>query len=95
MRDPDTDSVQAFRELLGDSQMSPWYVNVMAPDLESARVLARELEALPTVGRTIHLSSYVPENQLEKLEKPSRQVPPLLRTTSRLRSRRCGICLPC
>jgi hopanoid biosynthesis associated RND transporter like protein HpnN len=68
MRDPDTDSVQAFRELLGDSQMSPWYVNVMAPDLESARSLARELEALPTVGRTIHLSSYVPEDQEEKQE---------------------------
>jgi len=67
MRDPDTQSVQAFRDLLEDSQMSPWYVNVMAPDLESARELAQTLEALPSVGRAVSLSSYVPEDQEEKL----------------------------
>ncbi|MEE8166557.1 MAG: MMPL family transporter, partial [Myxococcota bacterium] len=66
MRDPDTQSVQAFRDLLEDSRMSPWYVNVMAPDLESARKLARTLEAIPSVGRAVHLSSYVPEDQDEK-----------------------------
>jgi uncharacterized protein len=68
MRDPDTDSVQAFRELLDDSQMSPWYVNVMAPDLDTADRIAEELEALPSVGRTIHLGSYVPDDQDVKIE---------------------------
>jgi hypothetical protein len=68
MRDPDTDSVKAFRELLDDSQMSPWYVNVLAPDLAAAHELAAQLEALPSVGRTIRLESYVPEDQAVKQE---------------------------
>ncbi len=68
MRDPDTPSVQAFRDLLAESDTSPWYVNVMAPDLETAREMTERLSALPEVGRTINLGSYVPEEQDEKLE---------------------------
>jgi len=68
MRDPETPSVQAFRDLLADSDTSPWYVNVMAPDLAAAEEIAQKLEALPEVGRTVSLLSYVPEDQEEKLE---------------------------
>ncbi len=67
MRDPDTESVQAFRDLLDDNDTSPWYVNVMAPNLAAADEIADRLEALPEVGRTISLLSYVPEDQDEKL----------------------------
>lgn len=67
MRDPSTPSVQAFRDLLADSDTSPWYVNVMAPDLDAARAIAERLEALPEVGRTVSLLSYVPEDQEEKM----------------------------
>jgi hopanoid biosynthesis associated RND transporter like protein HpnN len=68
MRDPDTASVQAFRDLLADSDTSPWYVNVMAPNLAAADEIAQKLEALPEVGRTVSLLSYVPDDQEEKLE---------------------------
>ncbi|MBJ19842.1 MAG: hypothetical protein CL933_10535 [Deltaproteobacteria bacterium] len=68
MRDPDTPSVQAFRDLLSDGNTSPWYVNVMAPDLETAANVARKLEARPEIGRTVRLASYVPGNQDEKIE---------------------------
>ena len=67
MRDPDTPSVQAFRDLLADGNTSPWYVNVLAPNEEAASALARELESLPEVDRTVRLTSYVPEAQDEKL----------------------------
>lgn len=67
MRDPSTESVQAFRDLLSDTDASPWYANVMTPDLESARNMEARLAALPEVGRTVSLSSYVPEDQDEKL----------------------------
>ncbi|MFK7895730.1 MAG: MMPL family transporter [Myxococcota bacterium] len=67
MRDPDTPSVQAFRDLLADSQTSPWYVNVITPDLTSATEMAERLEALPEVGRTVRLESYIPLEQDEKL----------------------------
>lgn len=68
MRDPDTASVQAFRDLLADSDTSPWYVNVMAPNLAAAADMADRLEALPEIGRTVSLLSYVPDDQEEKLE---------------------------
>ena len=68
MRDPDTPSVQAFRDLLSDGNMSPWYVNVLAPSPAEADRLADALDALPEVGHTIRLTSYVPEDQDEKIE---------------------------
>ncbi len=67
MRDPDTPSVQAFRDLLADGHTSPWYVNVLAPDAAKASALASELGSLPEVARTVRLTSYVPEDQDEKL----------------------------
>jgi hypothetical protein len=68
MRNPDTPSVQAFRDLLADNDTSPWYVNVMAADLAAVDEIAARLEALPEVGRVVSLLSYVPEDQDEKLE---------------------------
>lgn len=68
MRDPDTPSVQAFRDLLSDGNTSPWFVNVMAPDERSAAEFANRLEARPEVGRTVRLASYVPEDQQAKTE---------------------------
>jgi hypothetical protein len=66
MRDPSTESVQAFRDLLSDIDSSPWYANVMAPDLETARALEARLDAIPEVGRTVSLLDYVPDDQDEK-----------------------------
>jgi len=67
MRDPDTSSVQAFRDLLSDVDSSPWYANVMAPSLEAVSPIQESLDALPEVGRTVSLLDYVPEDQDEKL----------------------------
>jgi hopanoid biosynthesis associated RND transporter like protein HpnN len=68
MRDPDTPSVQAFRDLLADGNTSPWYVNLLASNPDRAAELAEALEARPEIGRTVQLSSYVPEDQEEKIE---------------------------
>ncbi len=68
MRDPSTESVQAFRDLLSHSDTSPWYLNVLAPDLQSAAELAERIGELESVARSISLASYVPERQEEKLE---------------------------
>lgn len=67
MRDPSTESVQVFDELLDVAgPSSPWYINVLAPDLADARSLARELDALPVVESTVTIESYVPADQPEK-----------------------------
>jgi hypothetical protein len=69
MRDATTESVQTFNDLLAQSgPMSPWFVNSVAPDFESAKALAQKMEGLPSVASTLTLTDYVPEDQAEKLE---------------------------
>jgi hopanoid biosynthesis associated RND transporter like protein HpnN len=67
MRDPTTESVEAFNDLLAQSgSASPWYVDSIAPNIESAAALAEKLEALEVVSHTITLNSYVPTEQEDK-----------------------------
>jgi len=68
MRDQTTESVQAFNDLLEDSATSPWYVNMVAPDLETAKARARQVSELELVERAITIADYVPDEQEEKLE---------------------------
>ncbi|MGI9590346.1 MAG: MMPL family transporter, partial [Myxococcota bacterium] len=67
VRDPSSESVRTLRELLENGASSPWSLNVLASDLETAQALAAELRPLETVGRVVTLSDYVPANQREKL----------------------------
>jgi hopanoid biosynthesis associated RND transporter like protein HpnN len=69
MRDPSTESVQTFNDLLADAdRASPWYANSVAPTLAEADAVKREMRALGVASRSITLSDYIPENQSEKLE---------------------------
>ena len=69
MRDPSTESVQAFNDLLDQSGVtSPWYVNALAVNLDGAAQLAKRMRHLELVDRTVTLIDYVPEDQEEKLE---------------------------
>ena len=67
VRDPSAESVQAFEELLAEAHTSPWSLDAVRPDLESAEALAAELEALPSVESAYTISHFVPKNQEEKL----------------------------
>jgi uncharacterized protein len=67
LRNPDTESVQTFEDLLGSELTTPWYADILAPDLATARRLAEEARALPGVRRAITVSDYVPSDQEEKL----------------------------
>jgi len=69
MRDPGTESVETFNELLEESGLgSPWFANVLAPDLPSAVALADRFARLDTVGRVLTLQDFVPDQQDEKRE---------------------------
>jgi hopanoid biosynthesis associated RND transporter like protein HpnN len=69
MRNPDTESVQAFNELLADRDAaSPWTIDWIAPDLDAAVAKAREVRELPAVDRALTLADFVPADQPEKLE---------------------------
>ncbi len=67
IRDPQADSVTAFNDLLADGRASPWSVNVLVPDLETAQTVSERLENLDAVGRTVSLRDLVPKDQAEKL----------------------------
>jgi len=68
LRDPGTESVQTFEDLLNESDTSPWTMDVMAPSLDAAVEIAATLRQLPVVERAVTLQDYVPQQQAEKLE---------------------------
>jgi len=69
MRDPTTESVQTFNDLLADAgSNSPWYANSVTPNLAEADRLKQGMRALGVVSRSITLSDYVPDGQEDKLE---------------------------
>lgn len=68
MRDPETESVQAFNDLLAAPESAPWYINVVSPNLEQARALADRIRGLDEVERAITAADLIPADQEEKLE---------------------------
>jgi hypothetical protein len=68
LRDPSAESVQTMLELLDERTQSPWNIDVVAPDLESARAIADRVEKLDVVDHTVTILDYVPKQQEEKLE---------------------------
>ena len=68
VRDPSSESVRTLNDLLADSRTSPWSLNALAPDLESAEELATRMRSLDTVDHVVTLADFVPDDQQEKLE---------------------------
>jgi hopanoid biosynthesis associated RND transporter like protein HpnN len=69
MRNPSTESVQAFNDLLSAAgTSSPWFINSVAPNLDAARERAERFAELDAVSQTIHLGNFIPDEQEEKLE---------------------------
>jgi hopanoid biosynthesis associated RND transporter like protein HpnN len=67
VRDPSAESVQTFSDLLAVSTTSPWTVNAIAPDAQSADALAERLRSLEIVERVVTITDFVPEEQQAKL----------------------------
>ena len=67
LRDPSTESVSTFQELLADPDTSPYVIQVLADNLPAADALAESLRSVPQVDRVLTLSSFVPGDQEEKL----------------------------
>jgi hopanoid biosynthesis associated RND transporter like protein HpnN len=68
VRDPSTEGVQTFEELLADGELHPWSAELLAPDLAAGEAVAARVRALPSVDRALTLHSYVPEEQEAKLD---------------------------
>ncbi len=67
LRDPHSESVQTFKYLLQSEDTSPLTLSALAESEAEAEAMARRFEMLPTVDRVVRLSSFIPEQQDDKL----------------------------
>ena len=67
LKDPESELVRTFRALAADPTTSPDAIDVLAGSLGEADARAAELRALDEVSRALTLSSFVPEDQEQKL----------------------------
>ncbi|MCK9395580.1 MAG: efflux RND transporter permease subunit [Methylobacter sp.] len=67
LRDPNTESVIAFNNLMKDKETTPMTLTVLAKDENSAKALEQKLSALPSVDKTVSLFDFQPTAQDDKL----------------------------
>lgn len=67
LNDQRVESVEAFRELLRDSEDSPWHIIALEEDEATTAQLVRQLDALAEVDKVVSILDLVPEDQDEKL----------------------------
>jgi hopanoid biosynthesis associated RND transporter like protein HpnN len=67
IRDPNTESVIAFKKLLKTQDTSPMTLSVLANTPEKTRQLQDKIEKLAVVDKTVSLFDFVPPEQIEKL----------------------------
>jgi len=67
LNDPRVESVEAFRNLLENSDDSPWHIIALEDNQSEAEQLVRQLKSLPEVDKVITILDLVPENQDEKI----------------------------
>ncbi|MCK9621136.1 MAG: MMPL family transporter [Methylobacter sp.] len=67
LRDPDTESVTTFKELLKTKESSPMTLTVLAKNSNEALTKARKLKQRKSVENAITIFDYIPDNQEAKL----------------------------
>jgi len=67
VRDPSSESVRTFNDLLEKGGFSPWSLNAVVPNIAAAEAIAEELRALPVVDRVVTVSNFIPSDQDAKL----------------------------
>ncbi|MDO9268715.1 MAG: MMPL family transporter [Methylobacter sp.] len=67
LRDPNTESVIAFKNLMKDKETTPMTLTVLAKDENSAKALEQKLSGLASVDKTVSLFDFQPTDQGEKL----------------------------
>jgi hopanoid biosynthesis associated RND transporter like protein HpnN len=67
LRSRKVESVSTLFDLMMNSQTSPNTIDVLAPSLDKTDAVQRRLDALPLVGQTLTLKSFVPDDQPQKL----------------------------
>jgi uncharacterized protein len=67
LRDPNSESVSSFKELLKSKNDSPFSLQTLANNLDEATSVATKMGQLPTVHEAITLADFVAKDQEDKL----------------------------
>ncbi len=67
LRDPESESVVTFKELLAQGRNSPWTLTILAANSEDASRYANSLSGLDPIEMSVTLDKFVPTDQDEKL----------------------------
>jgi hopanoid biosynthesis associated RND transporter like protein HpnN len=67
LRDPKSESVATFRDLLRDANLPPLTLSVVTDNADAAAATAKRLAALPLVAHVLTLADFVPRDQDAKL----------------------------
>jgi uncharacterized protein len=67
LQNPREEAVSTLVDLIGDPDTTPYTIDVMASSPSAAETLARRIDQLPEVARTITINSFIPTAQQSKL----------------------------
>ncbi len=67
LREPAAESVATYRDLLAESDTSPWSMVVVTQDAQEAAAVKARLNALELVDSTVSLQDFIPQDAAEKL----------------------------
>lgn len=66
-QNPNTEAMRTLRELMNQPLSNPYSIDIVAPNVNEAEVVAAKLRTLPVVSRALTLRSFVPGGQKQKL----------------------------
>jgi hopanoid biosynthesis associated RND transporter like protein HpnN len=67
LQNPHEEAVSTLFDLMNDPNTTPYTIDILTPSVTDARALAERLEKLPEVAQAVTLTSYIPEDQEQKL----------------------------
>ena len=67
-QDPNSEPMRTLRSMADDPITNPFNINILVPDLQSARSLSAKLAKLPEVSSVISASTFVPPDQQASLD---------------------------
>lgn len=62
-----SEAVSTLFDLMKDPNSTPYTIEVLEPSIARAAAVAKKLDALPEVGKTVTIDSFVPDDQARKL----------------------------
>src|ERR1043166_7554555 len=69
LRSPKVESIATYLDLRRDPNVNAHSAQVLAPSVEQANAIAKQLAARPEVSRAMTIDSFVPTDQAPKLER--------------------------